>query len=71
MCTRVHIDVWYMCKILGSRESQDLTGPVSATLRKIKPYKVESDGTLGTAETECHGNHFFLPEEWTWFMKSQ
>lgn len=38
---------------------------------EIKPYKVESDGALGTAETECHGRSLLSPrEEWTWFMKS-
>lgn len=52
-------------------ESQDLTGPVSMLLKEeIKPYKVESDGALGTAETECHGRSLFPREEWTWFMKS-
>lgn len=38
---------------------------------EINPYKVENDGALGTAETECHGRSLLSPrEEWTWFMKS-
>lgn len=69
----MHAQMRGMCaRCWALEKSQDLTDPVSMLLKgEIKPYKVENDGALGTAETECHGRSLlYSREEWTWFMKS-